>query len=487
MRYFPAFLDLEGQSCLIVGGGETAARKLRLLRKAGAEVTLVAPTVTDEIAALDETRDVTWQRRRFRPADVRGKAVVLAATGIDAIDARVSEVARAADLPTNVVDRPELSSFIMPAIVDRDPVVIGISSGGAAPVLARRIRARIEGLLPSRLGGLARFAESFRPAVGAKIAPSERRGFWERVFDGAIAKRYLAGDEAGAAEAMLKAVNRPGAPEAAPEPGLVSPGIVSIVGAGPGDPDLLTLKALRAIQDADVIVYDRLVGDEILDYARRDAERIYVGKAKANHSKSQDEINAILAAQAAAGHRVVRLKGGDPFIFGRGGEEVAYLRAREIAVELVPGITAATAAGAAAGIPLTHRGLSQALTIVTGHAADGEPDLDWDALADPRQTLAIYMGVSTAATTAEHLIAHGAEASRPVAVIENATRPEQRTVTATLGDLAATVAREGLKGPAIIVIGAVAAFAQSDNHSDSHDRPLEAAPNPNLPLEAALA
>ncbi|MGF1610466.1 MAG: uroporphyrinogen-III C-methyltransferase [Kiloniellales bacterium] len=256
---------------------------------------------------------------------------------------------------------------------------------------------------------------------------------------------------------MLTLVNGP----AARQP---NDGIVYIVGAGPGDPDLLTLRALRLIQDADVIFHDKLVAPEILDYARRDAERVYVGKSKGNHAKSQDQINALMAAAALAGKRVVRLKGGDPFVFGRGGEEAAYLRERGVAVEVVPGITAATGCAAAADIPLTYRGLAQAVTFVTGHAAaegqgGGEPDLDWAALARGRQTLAIYMGVSTAGSIARRLIEAGAEPGRPAAIIENGTRPEQRVVSGRLADLERLVARYGITGPALIVVGEVVSLA----------------------------
>ena len=452
MQYFPAFLDLNGRSCLVVGGGETAARKVRLLRKAGAEVVVVAPRVVDEIADLAADGALSVVSRGFVAGDVRGRTAVVAATGVDQVDGRVAEAARAAGLPVNVVDRPDLSSFIVPAIVDRDPVVIGISSGGTAPVLARRLRAAIETLLPGRLGSLARFAEGFRAAVKATMPDAgARRRFWESFFDGPVAAEVLAGRETAARERMLGLVNRAAAP--APQ------GIVHIVGAGPGDPDLLTLRALRLMQEADVVVYDRLVGDEILDACRRDAERIYVGKAKGRHAASQDEINDILVEQARAGRRVLRLKGGDPFVFGRGGEEQDVLRRHGIPVEAVPGITAATGCAAATGIPLTHRDHASAVTFVTGHGKDGAPDLDWAALARLRQTLVIYMGVSRAGWIAARLIAHGMTPSTPAAVIENGTRANQKTVVGTLGDLSTLVRDHGIAGPAVIVVGEVARHA----------------------------
>ena len=455
MRYFPAFFDLNGRRALIVGGGESAARKLRLLRKAKAWVTVVAPEAAPEIADLAETGEIAWITRAFEAGDVLGQDLVVGATGLSPVDAAVAKAAGTAGRPVNVVDRPDLSSFITPAIVDRDPIVIGISSGGSAPVLARRIRARIESLLPAGIGRLADFAESFRGAVAATVAPAGRKRFWERFFDGPVAEAVLKGDERGARERMLAQVNSPAARER-------EAGIVHIVGAGPGDPDLLTFRAMRLIQDADAIFYDKLVGPEIVDYARRDAERVYVGKTKGNHSKSQDEINALMAEAAAAGKRVVRLKGGDPFVFGRGGEEADYLRGLGHAVEVVPGITAATGCAAAADIPLTFRGVAQAVTFVTGHAADGEPDLDWAALSDPRQTLVIYMGVSTAGTIAARLIEHGVEPARPAAVIENGTRADQKVVKGSLGTLDALVRRNAIAGPAVIVVGDVVKLAGGD-------------------------
>jgi uroporphyrin-III C-methyltransferase/precorrin-2 dehydrogenase/sirohydrochlorin ferrochelatase len=352
-------------------------------------------------------------------------------------------------MPVNVVDRPDLSSFIMPAIVERDPVVIGISTGGAAPLLARRIRATIEALLPARLGRLVRFAESFRGSVQATIPDARARlRFWERFFEGPLAGAVLAGDESTAREQMLSLVNRP---QAAPRPA----GVVHIVGAGPGDPDLLTLRALRLMQQADVVVYDKLVGPEILDYARRDAERIYVGKSKGNHARTQDQINELLVVHARTGKRVLRLKGGDPFIFGRGGEEREHLRRAGVRVEVVPGITAATGCAAATGIPLTHRDHAAAATFVTGHGRNGEPDLDWAALARIRHTLVIYMGVSTAGRTAARLIEHGMAPDTPVAVVENGTLESQKTAIGTLAHLGALVAEHGIAGPAIIVVGEV--------------------------------
>ena len=452
MRHFPAFHDLNDRPCLVVGGRRAAARKVRLLRKAGAAVTVIAPELSAELAGLAKASDIAWLARRFRPTDADGNALVIAATGDDASDAAVSADAMRAGVPVNVVDRPDLSNFITPSIIDRGAVVIGISSGGASPSLARHLRGRIEALLPGRLGRLARFAERFRGAVKARVPAPARREFWDAFIDGPIAAQVLAGEEEHANRAMLAVINRPAARPAE--------GTVAIVGAGPGDADLLTLRALRLLQRADVIVYDRLVGDGVLDLARRDAERIFVGKATGRHAHTQDDINALMADHARQGRRVVRLKGGDPFVFGRGGEEVDYLRRHGIASEIVPGVTAAAACAASAGIPLTHRGAAQAVTLLTGHAHDGEPDLDWAALARLNQTLAIYMGVATAGAIAARLIEHGLAPSTPVAIIENGTLPNERVLRTRLDELESTIRDHGIRGPAMILIGAVVDRAQ---------------------------
>jgi uroporphyrin-III C-methyltransferase / precorrin-2 dehydrogenase / sirohydrochlorin ferrochelatase len=455
MNYFPAFFDLKERPALLVGGGEAAARRLRLLQKAGARVTIVAPRVGDEIAAAIDAGKIAAVRRGFVSGDVNGQAIVFAATGLPAVDERVAEAARTAGVPVNVADHAGLSSFIVPAIVERDPVVIGISTGGAAPVLASRLREAIERLLPSRLGRLADFADSFRTAVKATVPNAAARlRFWDRLFDGPVADQVLAGNDRGAREKMLTLVNG----RAAAEP---PRGGVAIVGAGPGDPDLLTLRALRLIQRADVVIYDKLVGPGVLDLARRDAERIYVGKSKGDHSKSQDEINALIAGQAQAGRRVVRLKGGDPFIFGRGGEELEYLRARGISAEVVPGITAALGCAAVAGIPLTHRDHAQAVTFATGQGKDGEPELDWATLARLQQTLVIYMGVGAAGRIAARLIDHGLDPATPVAVIENGTLPTQKALYGRLSGLNWLVRHGDIAGPALIIIGSVTALAEA--------------------------
>ena len=447
MRYFPLFLDLRERAVLVVGGGAAAARKADALAEAGAHVEALAEEPCRELRLMAERGKVQLHRRGFHGDDVAGKVLVVAAGVSEALDAAVSAAAQRAGIPVNVVDRPSLCTFIWPAVVDRDPITVAVTSSGTMPVLARTVRARIEALLPANLGRLARFAEDFRDAVKAtRPTGAGRRRFWERFLDGPVADTVLAGDERRAREQMLALINR--RDETAAEGG-----IVYLVGAGPGDPELLTLRALRLLQEADVIVHDRLVGPRLLDYARRDAERIYVGKARGAHALSQSEINRLLADQARAGHRVVRLKGGDPFVFGRGGEERDHLLRQGIQVEVVPGITAALGCAAAAGIPLTHRDHAQALTVVTAQGKDGEdPALDWRALARDRQTLAIYMGGSAAGQIAGNLIAHGRDAQAPAAVIVNGTLPNQRVEVGALQDLAAMAQRVG-SGPALILIG----------------------------------
>ncbi|ACI99564.1 siroheme synthase CysG [Rhodospirillum centenum] len=449
LKTFPISVALVDRTVLLAGGGETMLRKARLLAPFGARLRLVHPDPATGLADLA----AEVRRRPFVPADLDGAVLAFADGDDPQTAAAVVDAARARGVPVNVPDRPALSGFIMPAIIDRDPITVAISSGGAAPVLVRRLRARLEAALEPNLGALARFLDRFRPAVKAtRTDETARRRFWEAVVDGPAAARLLAGDEDGAHAALLRALDDPGH-------GQEASGRVALVGAGPGDPDLLTLRALRVLQDADVVVHDRLVDDRILDYVRRDARRIFVGKSKADHTLPQDRINALLVAEARAGHRVVRLKGGDPFVFGRGGEEVEALRAAGIPVEVVPGITAALGCGAAATIPVTHRGAAQGVTIVTGHGKDGEPDLDWEALARLKHTLVIYMGLSAAGRIADRLTAAGLPAATPAALIEKGTRPDQVLAVGTLGGLPALAAAHRMAGPALIVVGEVVRLA----------------------------
>ena len=452
MRYLPLFADLRGRRCLVIGGGETAAQKLRLLLKTDAEPLVLAATVTPEIAGWARDGAIVVEQRGFRPDDLTKVALVIVAEASDGDAEAIARAAIEAGVPVNVVDRPAQCSVVIPGIVDRDPVLVAIGSAGTSPVLVRRLREKIEALLPVRLGRLAAFAGRFRGAVARAVAkPADRRRFWEHFLDGPIASRLLRGDEQAATEAMLRLINtrQPVAPET---------GSVALIGAGPGDPDLLTMRALRLMQDADVVVYDALIGAEILDVVRRDAARIDVGKRKGHHRHSQASINRILEQHAKAGRRVVRLKGGDPFIFGRGGEERAYLLARGIDVQVVPGITAALGAAAASGIPLTHRAHASAVTFMTGHGSAGVDPIDSALLSNPRNTVVVYMGVSNAGQISARAIAAGRPRSTPVAVIERATRPDQRVLRGTLAGLGSLVEREAVTGPALLVIGDVTAL-----------------------------
>jgi uroporphyrin-III C-methyltransferase/precorrin-2 dehydrogenase/sirohydrochlorin ferrochelatase len=455
MKHLPTFFALQGRPALVIGATPAAVQRARTLRAAGAAVTLMAPDAEDAIAALSDLGPIDRQARWPTAEDLARATLIFVATDDRARDAAIAAEARHVRVPVNVTDRPELSDFIMPAIVDRGDVVVGISTGGTAPVLARLVRERIERALPARLTSLAAFAARFRESVRALIRDAaSRRRFWERTLDGPIGQHVLAGRDGAAGAAMLSALNRDG---------VAHPprGSVTIVGAGPGDPDLLTLRALHALQGADVVLYDELAGREVLAYARRDATLIYVGKQKAQHSLSQDAINALMAAQARAGRQVVRLKGGDPFIFGRGGEELHYLRRCGIEVSLVPGITAALACAAAAGIPLTHRDHASGVTFVTGHLKSGAPAADWGALAHSGHTIVVYMGLSAAAHVRDRLLAAGLAPGTPAAIIENGARPHQRVSIGDLSGLAALAARHAAGGPALIIIGEVTALADA--------------------------
>ncbi|MEK0083669.1 siroheme synthase CysG [Benzoatithermus flavus] len=448
MRFFPIFLDLEHQPVLVIGGGEQAAQKVRLLRRTGARITVLAEEPGPEIAALATAGDLALERRRVAARDLVGVRLAYVALEDGGEAARAVQMARAAGVPVNVVDRQELCDFLTPAIVDRDPVVVAIGTEGAAPVLARRIKAQLEAMLPARLGGLARWAASLRGRVAEAIrAGAARRRFWDGFFDGPIARAYLAGRHEAAARLVETELDGAGA-EPAPT------GSVTLVGAGPGDPDLLTFKAMRALQTADVIVVDRLVPQAILDCARRDAARIHVGKAPGKPSPSQSAINAILVREAEAGKHVVRLKGGDPFVFGRGGEELAALAEAGIPVEVIPGITAAIGCAAAVGLALTEREQRRSLTLLTGRASDGPAEHDWQALARPGRMLAIYMGTGAAGHVQSRLLAGGIDPATPVTVVENGTLPGQKVATGVIVGLAELVIDAGIKGPAIIYVGA---------------------------------
>lgn len=448
MKSFPLFLTLENRPVVLVGGTQAAAAKTRLLLAAGARLTVLAEHPVPAFYDWAYEGALILLRRDFAPSDLDSAILAVAASTSDEKDRAVAEAARAQGVPVNVVDRPDLSDFTVPAIVDRGEVIAAVSTSGAAPTLAQRLRSDLEARLSPALDGLAAFARELRPVVEQAIAdPVERRRYWAGFFDGPIADRFLAGDEQTARRLAEDAL-------AAPAAG----GHVALVGAGPGDPELLTLKALRLLQRADVIVHDRLVGPGVLDYARRDAERIDVGK-KRGQSYTQEAINALLVRLAGEGKRVVRLKGGDPFVFGRGGEEVASLVERGVSVELVPGITAATGCAAFAGFPLTHRDHSSAVTFVSGERKAGGIDLDWAALAKSDHTLVVYMGVATASEISERLVEHGMDPALPVAVVENGTLPAQRTFFGELAGLRDLVHDNHVHPPALLVIGKVAGLA----------------------------
>lgn len=443
MRYFPIFVDLDRQPVLLVGGGEQAAQKLRLLAKTTAVVRIVAAELCPELAAAVEAGRAEWHSRAFHPEQLHGCRLVYAAVDDLALAARVAFAARARGIPVNAIDRPQLCSFITPAIVDRDPVVVAIGSEGTAPVLVGRIRAMLETQLPQGLGRLAAYAQGLRRRIAGSFADGRaRRAFWERFFDGPASEAVLAGDADRAATLVDEAIA-----------GTEQRGSVALVGAGPGDPELLTLEAHRALQSADVLVVDRLVDPRIVELARRDARRIYVGKTPGGPSTSQEAINAILVEEALAGNRVVRLKGGDPFVFGRAVEEIEAVEAAGIAVSIVPGVTAALAAAATTRLPITERGKRRALTILTGQTKDGPAEYDWRALATGGQTLAVYMGVRAGPAIARNLVAAGLDPATPVTIVENASLASQKTATGRLDHLSDLLLRAGIRGPAILFIG----------------------------------
>jgi uroporphyrin-III C-methyltransferase/precorrin-2 dehydrogenase/sirohydrochlorin ferrochelatase len=458
VRYFPLFADLRDRRVLVVGGGAVAERKTRLLLDAGADVTVVAPEFHPPLQQMaGEDRDespgsLVLLHDAFRPEHLDGVVLAVAATDDAAVNAAVAAAGRERNVLVNVVDVAELSSFIVPAIVDRSPLVIAISSGGVAPVLARHVRERIESLIDGSVGRLAGLLERWRARIKQQLPDvSSRRLFYERVLRGRVADLVRVRDERAAERELERALGRR---DAMPR------GSVALVGAGPGDAGLLTLSALRALQDADVVLHDRLVSPQVLDLARRDALKIAVGKSARDHnSVSQSRIHELMLEHAAAGRRVVRLKGGDPFIFGRGGEELEFLEKHGVPFEVVPGITAAIACAAYAGIPLTHREHAQSVRFVTAHCGESIDALDWPALAQERQTIALYMGVAGLERIRRSLVAHGRSPGTPVAIVENGSRPEQRVILATLGELDEAGRTAQVASPALVIVGEVAALA----------------------------
>ncbi|MGL6429600.1 MULTISPECIES: siroheme synthase CysG [Aeromonas] len=449
MDYLPIFCRLDNKPVLLVGGGEVAERKARLLLDAGAQLTVVAPDLDPELAELAANGSIEWLAGEFAPQQLTGKWLVVAATDRREVNALVYQSANQARIFANVVDDPKRSSFIMPSIIDRSPLMVAISSGGKAPVLARLLREKLEALLPQHLGAVAAFAGSLRERVKARFATmGERRRFWERLLGTDRLGQALARGDSASAHQLADSLFADESQSA---------GEVVLVGAGPGDPGLLTLHALRQMQQADVVVYDRLVSDEVMALVRRDAKRIFVGKQAGNHCVPQEGINQLLLEEAKKGQRVVRLKGGDPFIFGRGGEELETLVGSGIGFQVVPGITAASGCAAYAGIPLTHRDHAQSVRFVTAHGKGGAQDLDWPLLAKDRQTLVFYMGLSSCATIREQLLTHGKASNTPVALIERGTQPCQRVIRGTLDQLPELAL--GVESPALIMVGSVVTLA----------------------------
>jgi len=451
MNFLPIFYNISGKSCLVVGGGAIAVRKAELLLKAEGKVQVVAPEIDDRLRDMAASHALEFEQREFVADDLQAVVCVIAATDNKALNREISELAQARAIPVNVVDSPELCSFIMPSMIDRNPVQIAISTGGVSPVLARMLRSKLETCIPGAYGELARLADECRDLVKQSLPDVDtRRRFWETVLDGQVAEFVFAGrteDARALLQQQLKDFNAGSAK-----------GEVYLVGAGPGDPDLLTFKALRLMQKADVVVYDRLVSGPILDMVRRDAEKIYAGKARSDHAIPQENINQLLVRLAKEGKRVLRLKGGDPFIFGRGGEEIAELIDENIEFQVVPGITAASGCASYAGIPLTHRDHSQACIFVTGHRRAGGDDLNWEMLSHANQTVVFYMGLDNVERICSSMKAHGRAADTPAALVEKGTTTEQRVFVGDLDSLPGIIAHNGVSAPTLILVGEVVAL-----------------------------
>ena len=449
MDFLPVFLNLKGRACAVIGGGEVASRKVSLLLNAGAQVTIHAPELGETIRRWVSEGKVRHNLQAFRAEALDGCALAIAATDDRAVNQQVSEAARARGIPVNVVDQPDLCTFIMPSIIDRSPVVVAVSTGGASPVLARLIRARLETLIPAGYGRLAKLVSAFRDKVKQRFKyPSRRRQFWEDILQGPGAELVYSGQEAAAHKALQERID-------AIDSNKAPVGVVYLIGGGPGDPDLLTFRALRLMQEADVVVYDRLVSPAVLELVRRDAERIYAGKERDNHAIPQEDINHLLVRLAKEGKRVVRLKGGDPFIFGRGGEEIDTLAAEGVPFQVVPGITAAAGCAAYSGIPLTHRDYAHSVVFVTGHLQDGTVNLNWPALAQPDQTVVFYMGLHGVGIICRELIRHGLAPSTSAALVQQGTTRNQRVLTGDLESLPSIVEKAQVKAPTLIIVGDV--------------------------------
>jgi len=448
MSWLPIVLRLQDRSALVVGGGLVAARKIRQLLRAVAKVTIVAPEICNELAALRDQRLINHHAESFTEKNLDNMVLVIAATDDETINRKISKQAQSRNIPVNVVDNPALCTFIMPSIIDRSPVQIAISTGGASPVLARLLRARLETMIPASFGHLADLMRKSREAVKKRFPEmTARRRFWEHILQGPVAEMLYAGQDQAALKTLEAKIQGTDS--------VSNTGEVYLVGGGPGDPDLLTFRALRLMQQADVVLYDRLVAPQVVDLVRREAERIYVGKERDQHAVPQSEINQLLVKLAKEGKRVLRLKGGDPFIFGRGGEEIETLSSESIPFQVVPGITAAGGCASYAGIPLTHRDYAQSCIFVTGHLKDDRMDLNWEALVQPKQTVVVYMGTHGLELLCNGLIKRGMSADMPAAIVQQGTTQQQRVFISTLGKLPELPGKHDIKPPSMIIIGEV--------------------------------
>ena len=450
MKHFPIFLNLKTQTCLVVGGGSVATRKVENLMSSGTQITVISPHLSDELLQKSNDNKITHINREFESLDITNNTftLIFAATDNTDTNTTIAQLANKSNIPVNVADNSKLCSFIVPSVLDRSPVTIAVSTGGASPVLARQLRMKLETMIPSACGRLAGITEEYRAKVKQHFPTQEqRKKFWESALKGPFAELVYAGQDNSARQLLDDMLVKQ--QEESPM------GEVYLVGAGPGDPDLLTFKAVRLMQQADVMVYDRLVSKPILDMANRNAERLYVGKEKDNHAVPQDKINDLLVELALQGKRVLRLKGGDPFIFGRGGEEIETLAENNVPFQVVPAVTAASGCSAYAGIPLTHRDYAQSVTFATGHLKDGSINLNWDQLTQKNHTIVFYMGLTGINVISKELQAHGMSGDMPAALVEQGTTRNQRVHLGTVATLPQLVKDSGVRAPTLTIIGEV--------------------------------
>lgn len=474
MQHLPIFFDIKQQLCIVIGGGEIATRKVALLLRAQGRVCVISPELCPSLSRLKDSGKIEHVAKTYEESDLGQAVLVIGATGDLDVNRQIAEAARSRKIPVNVVDNASDGNFIMPSIIDRSPVVAAVSTGGASPVLARLIRTRLESLIPAGYGRLAELADKFRERVKKTFdEPADRRRFWDCILQGGVAERVFSGHMQEAERMMEKELQKTSS--------LSGMGEVYLVGAGPGDPDLLTFRALRLMQQADVVVYDRLVAKPILEMTRRDARRIYVGKERDNHAMRQEEINQTLADLAKEGHRVLRLKGGDPFIFGRGGEEIDTLAEQGVPFQVVPGVTAAAGCASYSGIPLTHRDYAQSVTFVTGHLKDNTMNLNWQQLAQPAQTVVFYMGLKGLPVISHELQAHGMPADTPAALVQQGTTHQQRVFTGTIANLPEIAKREQPKPPTLIIVGDVVQLQEKLSWFNAPDRSEQGATSPVTP------